>query len=160
MIQTDSSAFLVSSTGSFAPPNLYPCSAACGLQRDPCSACLAQYAPHKVHAMAQDPSTLPQSSTDSVRRPRQHLRTVYAAFLAALRDRLISDIAEAASVDRRRQVRRYREGFLLGSPFPSEGNMGGAEEEDRWGSDWRHYARMRFVASPIMISLLMLTFEH
>ncbi|GLB33323.1 putative component of the SRB8-11 complex [Lyophyllum shimeji] len=114
----------VDETSFFALKDLYPCSPACSLLREPCHACL-------------DRDSSRNSSSTCTLLPRRPLRLVYSHFLEAIRIRLLDDIAKASAQDvpsrTPRPVKRLKGGFLLGSP-PSA---------TEWGSDWDYHALSR-----------------
>ena len=71
---------------------------------------------------------------------------MYRGLLDAVRDRLVDDIAEASiSKDKGkertgREVKRFKDGFLLG---PLNGLDLGTEGEEEWDASWGYQAKMR-----------------
>ena len=121
-----------SEPSAFTPQELYPCSKPCASQRDPCPSCVS-------------PSPTTHTSPSS-RLPRLPLRYVYRGFLDAVRDRLVDDIAEASiSKDKGkertgREVKRFKDGFLLG---PLNGLDLATEGEEEWDASWGYQVKMR-----------------
>ncbi|KAJ7072913.1 mediator complex subunit 13 C-terminal-domain-containing protein [Mycena amicta] len=107
----------VTSQVSFAPADLYPCSVACSTTSEPCPVC-------------QDPAG-PRHHL-----PRPHLRLVYSHFLEAVRTRLIDDLSDASNTkqsQRKRLVKRFKGGFVLGPPPSST----------EWSKGWETHASTR-----------------
>ncbi|KAF7289220.1 Mediator of RNA polymerase II transcription subunit 13 [Mycena indigotica] len=107
----------VTSQVKFSPADIYPCSPACANATIPCSAC-------------QDPTT-PRHLL-----PQQHLRLVYSHFLEAVRTRIIDDLSEASNsqqLQKKRSVKRFRGGFVLGPPPSST----------EWSKGWDNHASSR-----------------
>ncbi|KAF7799121.1 hypothetical protein EIP86_010351 [Pleurotus ostreatoroseus] len=117
---------------SFAVAGLYPCSASCAGQVDPCPACIkvTDGTFTGAHASASQPSS-------ACLLPRTSLRRLLTQFLEALRDRLIEDVTRSgpAKQDRGRSAVRLNDGFLLKPLFTSSPN--------EWGTGWDHRSIQR-----------------
>jgi mediator of RNA polymerase II transcription subunit 13 len=119
-----------SETSIFTPRDLYPCYASCASQRKPCTTCPPSRS-----------QTRPQTSASCLL-PREPLRRVHCRFVEAIRERLIDDVCEVAGKNGHgRQVRRLKQGFVLGRPGMDE--TGG----DDWTRGWEQHA-LRFVLPP------------
>ncbi|KAI0699800.1 mediator complex subunit 13 C-terminal-domain-containing protein [Cytidiella melzeri] len=115
-------------TSHFSPAGLYPCSAGCSMQLEPCPSCLL--------ARPEDRSSPSWSSACLL--PRVPLRQPYTEFICAVRDRLVEDVTQASISSKHssntRQAVRYKRGFLLG---PTQATS------TEWGIGWDYSARQR-----------------
>ena len=74
------------------------------------------------------------------------LRNVYRGLLDAVRDRLVDDIVEVSNSKIKgkertgREVKRFKDGFLLG---PLNGADFATEGEEEWDAGWGYQAKMR-----------------
>lgn len=139
---------------SFKPQDLYPCSQACSSLLAACPSCLKQSIPTMSHnsdpISTHTPSQFASSSASTQPRdpacllPRKPLRKAYSHFLDAVRARLIDDVVLASIRgknninEKKRQVKRLKDGFLLGPP-PT------ATSDWDWGAGWEHKVLARFV---------------
>ncbi|KAI0346942.1 hypothetical protein BDW22DRAFT_476714 [Trametopsis cervina] len=112
----------------FSPEGLYPCSAACSTQLEPCETCL----------MRGRGDVQPSSWASACLLPREPLRRPYAQFVHALRDRLIDDVAQASTTGKpgttSHTAVRYKRGFLLSFSQATS---------DEWGARWDYHSRQR-----------------